>query len=134
MNAPLDEWIAKAEGDAASANREWRARKRPNYDSACFHAQQCVEKYLKAALVHRAIHFPKVHDLETLLDLCLAPYPLWEAMRQDLQLLTQYAVQFRYPGENADKEDARKAVAAMKRSCVTIQTALPHFGSKENTP
>jgi HEPN domain-containing protein len=44
------DWIAKAEGDYASANREYRARKTPNYDSACFHAQQCIEKYLKAWL------------------------------------------------------------------------------------
>ena len=125
MNEPLEEWIAKAEGDAASANRELNARIRPNYDSACFHAQQCVEKYLKAVLIYQAVVFPKVHDLEILLDLCLASFPLWEAMRNDLQLLTQYAVQFRYPGESADKDDARKAVSAMKRSCTTIRASLP---------
>ena len=42
------EWVRKAEGDYATAAREMRARKSPNYDAACFHAQQCVEKYLKA--------------------------------------------------------------------------------------
>ncbi len=125
MNVPAVEWIAKAEGDSASASRELRARIRPNYDAACFHAQQCVEKYLKAILVHQSIRFPKVHDLEVLLDLCLGACPLWEAMRDDMQLLTQYAVQFRYPGESADKDDARKAVAAMKRSREVIRSALP---------
>jgi HEPN domain-containing protein len=125
MTAPVEEWVAKAEGDAASALRELRARKYPNYDSACFHAQQCVEKHLKAALVHHATPFPKIHDLETLLDLCLPIHPLWEAMRNDLQLLTQYAVQFRYPGETADKDDAKKAVVAMKRTRTIIQAALP---------
>ncbi len=44
------EWIDKAEGDWHSAQREYRARLRPNYDAACFHAQQCAEKYLKARL------------------------------------------------------------------------------------
>lgn len=44
------EWVNKAEGDFATAAREMRARKSPNYDAACFHAQQCVEKYLKALL------------------------------------------------------------------------------------
>ncbi|MFL5801388.1 MAG: HEPN domain-containing protein [Roseiflexaceae bacterium] len=39
------EWIAKAEGDFASATRELRARKVPNYASACFHAQQCAERF-----------------------------------------------------------------------------------------
>jgi len=41
------EWIDKAEGDWTSAQREHRARQRPNYDAACFHAQQYAEKYLK---------------------------------------------------------------------------------------
>jgi HEPN domain-containing protein len=48
MNLLTQEWISKAEGDFASSGRELRARKDPNYDSACFHAQQCAEKYLKA--------------------------------------------------------------------------------------
>jgi HEPN domain-containing protein len=124
MNRQIKEWTAKADGDFASALREYRARKNPNYDSACFHAQQCVEKYLKAVLIKRRISFSKVHDLEILLDRCLAAYPLWEPMRDDMQLLTQYAVQFRYPGESADREDARKAVASMKRSLEDIRRAL----------
>jgi HEPN domain-containing protein len=32
-------------------------------DTVCFHAQQCVEKHLKALLVLRAIVFPKTHDI-----------------------------------------------------------------------
>ena len=50
MNPLTVEWVAKAESDLASALRDWRARKAPNYDAACFHAQQCTEKYLKALL------------------------------------------------------------------------------------
>jgi hypothetical protein len=34
MNPLAHEWFAKAEGDYASALRELRARKRPNYDVA----------------------------------------------------------------------------------------------------
>jgi HEPN domain-containing protein len=124
MNAQIKEWVAKADGDCVSALREYRARKQPNYDSACFHAQQCIEKYLKAVLIKKRITFAKVHDLEVLLDLCLPAYPLWEPMREEMQLLTQYAVQFRYPGESADKEEARQAIAAMKRVLADIQRAL----------
>lgn len=124
MNAQLKEWVAKADGDYASALREVRARKQPNYDSACFHAQQCIEKYLKAVLIKKRLPFSKVHDLEVLLDLCLSSYPLWEPMREDMQLLTQYAVQFRYPGESADKKEALQAVEAMKRVLVDIQLAV----------
>ena len=44
MNELTTEWVAKAEGDYATAERELRARRRPNYDAVCFHAQQTVEK------------------------------------------------------------------------------------------
>jgi HEPN domain-containing protein len=50
MNPLTAEWIAKASADLATAGREMRARKDTNYDAVCFHAQQCVEKLLKAAL------------------------------------------------------------------------------------
>src|SRR6266852_9206884 len=66
------EWVDKAEGDFATLLREIRARKRPNYDSACFHAQQCTEKYLKARLQEAGIPFGKTHDLPALLHLLSA--------------------------------------------------------------
>ena len=115
MSALVEEWIAKAEGDCATALREYRARKAPNYDAACFHAQQCIEKYLKAILQQHEIPFRKIHDLEILLQSCLEIYPLWQFMQDDMELLTQYAIYFRYPGESADKAEAKLAVDAMKR-------------------
>jgi HEPN domain-containing protein len=105
------EWIAKAEGDYASANRELRARKQPNYDAACFHAQQCAEKYLKALLQEAAISFGRTHNLTGLLDLLLPIDASWELMRADLLQLSNYAVLVRYPGASADKLIAREAVA-----------------------
>ena len=47
MNPLIREWIEKAEGDFTTTRRELRARVSPNYDAACFHAQQVAEKYLK---------------------------------------------------------------------------------------
>lgn len=35
MKPLTGEWIEKAEADFNSAQREYRARKRPNYDAAC---------------------------------------------------------------------------------------------------
>lgn len=110
MNHVVAEWIEKAEGDHVSALRELRARKNPNYDSACFHAQQCVEKYLKGILQAWQVPFFKTHDLAKLLDACVPRHPEWELLRGDLKLLTQFAVVFRYPGESATKEEAKHAV------------------------
>lgn len=59
--------------------------------------------------------FRKIHDLEILLESSLVNHPLWQGMQNDMELLTQYATQFRYPGETADKEEARQAIAALKR-------------------
>jgi hypothetical protein len=43
MKPLSNEWVDKSEGDFATANREVRVRKAPNYDAGCFHAQQCAE-------------------------------------------------------------------------------------------
>jgi HEPN domain-containing protein len=50
MKPITQEWVNKAEADFATAQREIQVTKTPNYDAVCFHAQQCIEKYLKACL------------------------------------------------------------------------------------
>ena len=95
MNPLTLEWIQKAEGDFVTASREARARRAPNYDAVCFHAQQCAEKYLKALLQEANISFGKTHNLVTLLDLLLPIEPSWEILRQDLQVLNGFAVYVR---------------------------------------
>ena len=63
MNEIVREWIKKAEGDYNTALREYRVRKNPNYDAAGFHAQQSIEKYLKAILQMHNIPFGKIEIL-----------------------------------------------------------------------
>ncbi len=109
MNALTAEWVEKAEGDYATAGRELRARRHPNYDSACFHAQQVAEKYLKAFLHKNGVNFPKTHSLIELLELCLPLDASFELQRELLVRLDRFAVQYRYPGESADKDEARQA-------------------------
>jgi HEPN domain-containing protein len=108
------EWIEKGEKDFLSAQREYRARKQPNFDAACFFAQQCVEKYLKARLRQGEIDFPRTHDLSALLDLVVGIEPSWAAFRPMIETLTSYAVEFRYPGESATREMARTAISDAK--------------------
>ena len=69
MNEVVREWCDKAEGDYFSALREYRARKHANHDAACFHAQQCIEKYFKGVLQLADTHFDRTHDLTVLNDL-----------------------------------------------------------------
>ena len=124
MNEELNEWIGKAEGDYFSALREYRARKHVNNDSTCLHAQQCVEKYLKAVLVSHRSPFGKTHDLLPLLTECLPAHPLWESWGDDVEWLTQYSVLFRYPGETATRDDARKAIRIVKALRIELRHGL----------
>lgn len=121
MKPMTAEWVAKAEGDFAMVLREARARKNPCYDGACFHAQQCAEKYLKARLCEAGIDAPATHDLVALLDLVLAIQPTWDVFREDLAYLSAFAVTFRYPGESADKQSATDARARCRRFRLAVR-------------
>ncbi len=126
MNPLTIEWLNKAEGDFATAGRELRARNLPNYDAACFHAQQCAEKYLKARLQEERIPFGKTHNLIVLLYLILPVEPSWQTMRPQLLALNAFAVSFRYPGASADKKIARQALIFCQevRKIVRIRLGL----------
>jgi len=118
------EWVEKAEKDWGSLNREIRVRKNPNYDAACFFAQQCVEKYLKARLVEAGIYFKKLHDLTYLLGLVTEVEPLWITYEQEFRLLTDYAVEVRYPGASADLDLAKNALKLCKSFRSTARQGL----------
>lgn len=124
MKPLTHEWVEKAEADFATAQRELRARKAPNYDGACFHAQQCAEKYMKARLQEAKIPFEKTHNLVALLDRLLTIEPQWELLRPELRRLTLYAVVFRYPGNSADRELAREALRICRSARSTVRDAL----------
>src|SRR5437764_9851920 len=111
MKPRTREWVKKAEGDFSTAQREVRVRKLPNFDSACFHAQQCVEKYFKARLQESGVSFPLTHDLVALLKLALPIEPLWAGLSASAKVLTQHAVKTRYPGSSVPRAQANDAVA-----------------------
>jgi HEPN domain-containing protein len=121
------EWVTKAEADVATATRELRARRAPNYDAACFHAQQCAEKYLKARLQEAGIAFPRTHDLVTLVQLLQPPEAALLALIVDLRLLSAFGVAFRYPGATANRVMAHDAVQRCRtvRAAVRLSLGLP---------
>jgi len=121
------EWIEKAEGDFRTAGRESGSTDQPNYDAVCFHSQQCAEKYVKAFLVEAETAFPKSHDLTRLLDLGLPIDSSLEEIRPELARLTDYAVEFRYPGQSADRELAQHALEDCRtvRARVRARLSLP---------
>lgn len=101
-----------------------RARKNPNYDMACFAAQQCAEKYLKASLEEARISFPATHDLVKLLKLILPVKSTWNLLQADLIYLNAFAVDYRYPGVKATKVMAQDAIKSCRRVRKLIRTAF----------
>jgi len=125
MNPLTREWIDKAEGDYHAAGLLLRARKHPNYDASCFHAQQCAEKYMKAVLCEAGKRVDRTHKLDELLDQLILVHPIWDALRESATRLTVYAVHFRYPHSSADKVMAKEAL----RACEFIRLPLrEHLG------
>lgn len=102
-------WLRYAESDLALA--EAKTDYRVLLEDLCFHAQQVVEKSIKAVLVLRGIAFPKTHNLERLLDLLPADVtPTQELL--EARALSGYATVMRYPGaaEAPGEEEYRNAL------------------------
>ena len=121
------EWVEKAEEDRSALDRLVSG---PLVDVAnviCFHAQQCAEKYLKALIQREGFDPPRTHDLPTLLDVLTTAHQGVQALRAACESPTPYAVDFRYPGEDASDEDALGAIDHAKavRNAVRSMLGLP---------
>jgi hypothetical protein len=82
---------------------------------------------LKARLHEAGIAFPKTHDLVVLLNLLLPIEPLWKPFEPAVIGLTEYAVDFRYPGDSATLAEARQSLKDCKaiRREVRLCLGLP---------
>lgn len=120
------EWVAKAENDLKNAANTIKMGEECPTDTVCFHAQQCVEKYLKTLLVWKGIPFPKLHNISAVL--ALIPSDLQITLTDEEQeLLSDYAVVTRYPGDYEDISlaEARVAVRIARRVRRDVRALLP---------
>lgn len=115
MHALTAEWVHKADQDFEAAHRMMRPGDEPLPDVACFHCQQCAEKYLKAFLHEHKVRFKSVHPLVDHLRLCLEVDGTFETIRLELESLDLYAVRVRYPGLSVTPEMALAALTAATR-------------------
>ena len=124
--AVVHEWVLKAENDLKNASHTLKIENDCPADTVCFHAQQCVEKYLKALLSLKSTDFPKTHNLKmmmALLPVSLRP----EFTPEEQGTLTNYATFMRYPGdyEPVSLTEARRAVRLARRVRTAIRKLLP---------
>jgi hypothetical protein len=69
-------------------------------------------------------HIPKIHNLIELMLLCEEIDGSFEMLRADLVVMERYSVRIRYPGEFAEKNDARSAYASAKTARTFIRQKL----------
>jgi len=90
-------WMLKGDSDLTNAKRTV-ASDGP-YDTACFHAQQAVEKYLKAVIAVHGLDIPRTHDLEEIQLICIELIQDVAFKNLPLEELSDYAVSVRYDFE-----------------------------------
>jgi len=124
MREITSEWVAKAEGDYRSAEALLTLLEIPEIDTACFHCQQCAEKYIKAFLIEHEVDFPRNHDLVRLMVLCLKVDKSFETIHDHLRKLENYGVIIRYPGLTVPVEMAHEALENASRVRVFVRKKL----------
>lgn len=88
--------LRKADSDLLAADATLKAGV---CDAAAFHAQQAVEKLLKAFLASEGVEFPFTHNLSKLVELCADADSGFSALLPVVEPLTPYAVELRYDSD-----------------------------------
>lgn len=122
MSKPEDAGLAarlarKAQEDA-TAVREFAANPEISDGIIGFHAQQAIEKWLKAAMAVHGIRETRIHDLGRLLQILENEGVSLPENASRLDELTIYAVPLRYDdlldAEPLDREDAEQLIEGVE--------------------
>ena len=110
---PERDWFERADQDLEMARRALGPGA-PLPEMACYHAQQCAEKYLKGYLIAHSARFRFVHDLVYLTQLCAAREPAFEGLMSAAEVLGEYGAIARYPVEGSEELDIEAATGAIQ--------------------
>lgn len=117
--------VRKAEEDAI-ALRELAGNDRVADAIVGFHAQQAVEKWLKAVLTSRGIEYERTHDLDRLSDLAEEGGERLPLERDEISALTEFAVPFRYDDPvEAEPLDRARALQIVQSIEAWARALLP---------
>ena len=110
---PIDPhtWLSRAKSNLNLAVKGGRL-KGIAVEDLCFNAQQAAEKALKAVCLAQGLDFPKTHSLVHLIDLLESSEMEIPDNVREADILTQYAVQSRYPSivEEITRNEYREAL------------------------
>lgn len=117
-------WLAKADSDLVTAHKLIDIG--GPYDTACFHIQQAIEKFLKAFLVFHEKPVPKIHDLEELQRRCISITNIPDLAGIDFSEITDFAIEMRYDIEFwPEIDDATQSITIARKVREIIIASLP---------
>ena len=124
----VKEWLKLADDDLRLAGLTMKDAE-PVHWAAAFHCQQAAEKSLKAFLAYNEYHVEKTHDIEFLVKLCTKILPQMEQFIESGAVLSEYAVDPRYPVAKFEitKIKAEKAMEIARSIFEFVIDALPDF-------
>ena len=119
-------WIATACTDLDVARAVLRAMGEQGLHVCCYHAQQCVEKALKAWLIARKQPYPLTHDLRLLLDRCERAGGGWVERARPAERLVSLAATGRYPSSirHVSRKETDEAISIADSVLNLIQSDL----------
>ena len=86
-----------------------------------FHSQQAVEKSLKSLLEYKGQQVPKVHKIQSLIDIASLPFSVDEDL---IQLLDSLYIESRYPGDMGLLPYGKPTLKDAKEFCAFAQTVF----------
>lgn len=119
------QWIVRAQSNLARAEAG-KVNDAVLYEDLCFDAQQAVEKALKGLCVNKGIMFSRTHNIAYLLE-TISKELMLPPQINEAKILTQYAVEARYPGdyEPVTEEEYAEAFAIAK---VIVEWVINEIG------
>ncbi len=118
-----EDWFSKGDSDLESGRAI--AAHTTRFDTACFHAQQAIEKYFKGFLSLHGFTWTKTHNLDVLRWQCcqIAKFPDIEQL--PLDRITPYCTaRYKY-GFPPPREAAEEALSAAEQVRIAILAAAP---------
>ena len=119
MQNAYEEWKKNAEEELAMARHLLNGA---YYRGACFHAQQAIEKTLKARLLANGWQLEKTHSIRHLSALC-EKHACIQNLKDDDMTIIESIYRGRYPAEagllpqgEPDKNDAERVIACAEKA------------------
>ncbi|MDD3050056.1 MAG: HEPN domain-containing protein [Candidatus Cloacimonetes bacterium] len=116
----IKEWLQRA-GSNLKIAVDGKTSEAVYYEDLCFNAQQATEKALKALFILYEVSIPKTHNIGFLLESLEknTDITITKNIKQSL-ILTEYAVQSRYPGDYYPVEHD-DYIEAIERATETLE-------------